>query len=99
MPGAAWRITGNTFDADTAYGGMEAPRRCIVGLFGQDNVFTENRVKYHGTLLSWAAMVELEHSAGDTVTGNTFYIRSGQTAVKPNGATNFTISPNKVVHP
>ena len=98
MSGAAWRITGNTFDADTAYGGMAAPDRCIVGLFGQGNVFTGNKVKFHGGLLRWAGMVELGHSDGDTVTGNTFHIKSGQTAVRPNSATNYTISPNKVIY-
>jgi Pectate lyase superfamily protein len=98
LPGAAWRITGNTFDDDTACGGMPRTDRCIVGLFGQGNVFTGNKVKFHGSL-SWSGTVELSRSDGDTVTGNTFFVNRGTTTIHPFNATNYTITPNKVVYP
>ena len=43
-------------------------------------------------------MVELGFTYGDAVTGKTSFSKSGQTAIEPNGTTNCTISPDKVVY-
>ena len=96
-----WIITGNTFDFDTAEGGITA-RRGIVALTGANNVITGNRFDWHGTFSGWSSngCVELggANATGNTVTGNTFNVSQTQAVSNQwGGATGNTTSQNTVI--
>jgi hypothetical protein len=98
----AWRITGNTFDWDTAELGITA-RRGIVVLTGANNIVTGNVFRWHGQFSAWPSngCVELGgvKATGNTVTGNRFNLATlyASAIIQAGGAADNTVSPNTVV--
>jgi cell division septation protein DedD len=95
-----WMITGNTFDWDTAEGGISAHRGIVV-LTGQNNVITGNTFDCHFTI-GWDGCVEFQNAncTRNTLTGNTFNLNSSQPVyVGYGGAGSNTTSPNTVIRP
>ncbi len=76
-----WKITGNTFDFDTAYEGITA-RMGIIVMQGANSTITGNTFNWHGSFSGWASngCILFAHSdaTGNTVTGNTFNVSQTQ---------------------
>jgi len=102
---ATWEFTGNTFDWDTAEGGMTAGD-AVIYTRGGGALITGNTVLCHGNYTSGACF-EIDGSGGsgtgigtatgNVVTGNTFNLGvtyPTTTVSQVNGATGNTITPN-----
>lgn len=97
--GQAYEIYDNVFDYDIE-NGVANTNYSVMGLLGNYNVVTGNTITRHYEA-QFSPMIALQGTTFNTVTGNTFYINAGKTAVAAWGGVNtdYTITPNTVVNP